>query len=205
MKVKAVINKHDLKLNNTNMSAILSAVVIFAGVVSGVLLYAVSDKSVMQELYDHFIHFTENISNKNNPEIFSGLVLQNAVYCIFMLIFSLCVYGTPAVLFLSFIKTMGLGLLTTSVYDLFALKGIEYCLLVFFPGKIILILAMVMFTQNCYVNSLCITRSLKAIDERGVSLKKFILRTIVILTIVALSGVVDFVALILFSSLFEFV
>ena len=204
LKVKAVINKSDFRLNISNKSAIISSIVILAGIVFGVILYSLSDKSLVLELKEDFVGFVLNLKNKNNPEIFAGLFFQNVIYCLIMIIFSLCVYGTPAVLLISFIKAMGLGLLTTCIYDSFLLKGVEYCLLVFFPGKVFLIFAMILLTQNSYINSNLITVSFKGNSERGGSLKKFALRTLVIIVIITMSNILDCLTSVLFSSLFEF-
>ena len=204
MKVKAVINRSDFRLNNSSKSAIISFAVIFLGIVFGIMLYSLSDEALLTALQEDFISFVSVLKNKNNPEIFAGLFFQNILYCIIMIIFSLCVYGTPAVLLISFIKAMGLGLLTTCIYDSFLLKGVEYCLLVFFPGKVFLVFAMILLTQNSSVNSNSITKSFKGCAERGGSLKKFALRTVVIIIILTLSNTVDYFACALFSSLFEF-
>ena len=88
------------------------------------MLYSLSDEALLTALQEDFISFVSVLKNKNNPEIFAGLFFQNILYCIIMIIFSLCVYGTPAVLLISFIKAMGLGLLTMCIYDSFLLKGV---------------------------------------------------------------------------------
>ena len=205
MKVKAVINKPEIKLDSTGKSSVVSAVVIFSGVIAGIALYIVSDEALLEDLGNRFILFANEFINKNKPEIFSGLIFQDIIYCAFMLVFAFCIFGTPIVFLLSFIKAMGLGLLTTYIYDIYALKGIEYCLLVIFPGKLILIFAMILLTQNCYVNSTQMTKKLLYQSDGGVSLKKYILRTQIILIVIIISSITDFITLNSFSSLFGFI
>ncbi len=204
MKVSAVIHKPSFSSDNTKKSALISTIILVAGIISGTVVYMLSKDSVENELRELFLSFFTELSNKNKPEIISGLVMQNLGYFFLMLIFAVCAFGTPAVYFLSFAKALGLGMLTTYIYDAFALKGIEYCLLVFFPGKILLIFAMVLLTQNCYVMSLDINRSLRNKSDGVVEFKNFSLRALLILIIIFLSSFVDFLTVISFSSLFNF-
>lgn len=204
MKVHAVINKPSIKIDNTNKSAIISFTVIFIGIVAGVVLYNFADKSLIEELRDLVIYNMTNLANKNKPELFYGLIADNVIYFAFTLIFAMCVFGTPAVFFITFSKAMGLGLLTTDIYSSFGLEGIEYCLLILFPGKFVLIFAMILLTQNCYVNSNSITKSINPDNGRVVDLRKYAMRTVVIFMLIIFSSTIDFVVMISFSSLFEF-
>ena len=204
MKVNAVINKPSLKLNNTNKSAVLSFLVIFIGVVSGAILYNFTDESLINELTALFIGNTTDLLNNNKPELFYGLIVDSLIYFALMLIFAMCVYGTPAVFIISFAKAMGLSFLTTDIYGSFGLEGIEYCLLILFPGKFVLIFAMILLTQNCFINSNNITKSINSDNNRVVDLKKYAIRTVVISGLIVVSAIIDFVTMISFSSLFEF-
>lgn len=204
MRVNAVINKPSFSVDTAKKSAIISSLIIASGIVVGTLIYQLSSKQISSELFDSFVRFSTDFSNKNKPEIFSGLVLQNLSYYLLMIVFSVSALGTPAILFFSFVKSMGLGMLTTHIYDAYALKGIEYSLLVLFPGKIFLIFAMILLTQNCYVMSVDISRSLRNKSEGGVEFRKFALRALLILIVITMSGIIDFVTVISFSSLFDF-
>ena len=204
MKVHATISKTNIKLDGTGKTSIISAVVIFTGIITGIVIYSFADEALKESIGNRFIIFASDFADKNKPEIFSGLICQNIFYCVLMLVFAFCIYGTPAVFFLSFIKAVGLGVLTTYIYDTYVLKGIEYCLLIIFPGKFILIFSMILLTQNCYINSNSLTSFLTKRTDEGVNLKKYILRTVVISLLMAISVTVDFITLISFSSLFDF-
>ena len=80
MKVKAVINRSDFRLNNSSKSAIISFAVIFSGIVFGIILYSLSDKALLTALQEDFISFVSVLKNKNNPEIFAGLFFQNILF-----------------------------------------------------------------------------------------------------------------------------
>ena len=204
MKINAVISKPSVKMDRANKSAIVSALAVSIGIVVGSIVYAISKGELTDTLLEYFISFSMDFTDKNKPEILSGIVLSNIPYFIAMVILGTSAVGTPVVLPLTFVKSMGLGLLTTYIYDAFALKGIEYCLLVLFPGKSVLIFAMILATQNSIITSNIIRKKLKYKDNGVVSLNKFALRATFILIMIMLSGVIDFLTLLSFNSLFNF-
>ena len=206
MKINAVISKPSVKLNSADKTAIISAVVIAVSIIIGAVLYSIAKSDVTDTLCEYFLKFMTDFSNKNKPEIISGLIFTNIPYLFMMLIFGTSLIGTPAVFTLTAIKSIGMGLLTTFIYDTYSLEGIEYCLLVFFPGKFILVFAMILLTQNCCINSLSIIYAVKGIEGRVVQLQfdKFILRSVFIIILFVLASIVDFLMLNFFSSLFMF-
>ena len=204
MKINAVISKPTLKFEFADKIAVFSAVLIVIGIISGTVIYSVTKNNIVDSICEYFISFITDFSNKNKPEILSGLILSNIPYFIMMLIFGTNVIGTPGVIALTYAKSMGIGLLYTYIYDAYALKGIEFCLLVLLPGKFILILAMILLTQNCYVTSNNIRKSLYNSENRAVSLSKFALRSLIIVTLFVISSIVDYFTLTSFSSLFDF-
>ena len=204
MKINAVISKPSVKINSVNKSAITSAIMIVVGIIVGSIIYLINKDDLVNSLFDYFISFSMDFSHKNKPEILSGIILSNIPYFIIMLVLGTSAVGTPGIFALTVVKSMGLGMLTTYIYDSFSLKGIEYCLLVTLPGKFILIFAMILATQNSFMTSDTIRESLISKEGRVVSLNKFLLRSIFILFLILLSALVDFIAIVSFSSLFNF-
>ena len=204
MKINAVISKPSVKLNSADKTAIISAIVIAAGIIIGAIVYSIAKSDVTDTLCEYFLKFTTDFSNKNKPEIISGLTLTHLPYLFMMFIFGTSLIGTPAVFTLTAMKSIGLGLLTTFIYDTYSLEGIEYCLLVLFPGKFILIFAIILLTQNCCINSLGIKYTVKGIEGRVVQFDKYILRSVFIVILFVLASIVDFLMINFFSSLFEF-
>ena len=204
MKINAVISKSSVNVDSTYKSAIISAITIAVGIIFGAIICILSKDNLNLSLIEYFINFSTDFSNKNKPEILSGIILSHIPYFIMMIIFGTSVVGTPAVILLTNIKSMGIGLLTTYIYSSFSLKGIEYCLLVMFPGKFVLIFAMILLTQSCFVTSNDVRHCLTNKEGRVVSLEKFAIRSILIFGLIILSALIDFLAIISFSSLFNF-
>ena len=204
MKISAVINRPAFQVDNTKKSAVISSLVLIMGVVAGTLIYIITKSCTANILNEYFISFSKEFINKDKSEIFSGLVFQNLIYFIVMLVLATCAFGTPAVFVLSFIKVMGLGMLVTYIYDSYALKGLEYCLLILFPGKLILIFSMLLLTQSCYLMSIDIYDKIKSNNDRVVDFKKFSLRALLIFVFMFLSGILDLITFTSFSTLFNF-
>ena len=204
MKINAVISKPSLNVDYANKTAIISAGIIVLGIISGTIIFILSDKTIGNELFDYFISYTTDFSNKNKPEVFSGLILSNIPYFIVTVILGVSIVGVYFVPLITFIKSVGIGMLITYIYQAFSLKGIEYCLLILFPGKFILIFAMILLTQNSLITSNNIRLSVNASKDRAVDINKYMLRTVFIVFIIMLSATVDFVTVISFSSLFVF-
>ena len=209
MKKSTVISnpyRNLIKIADINKSAITSSLIIVVGIISGALLYSIRGESLAGELLESFLGFVTDFSHKSKPEIISGLMLPDIIYLLAMIMLGTCAFGTPAVMVISAIYSMGLSMTVAYIYDSFALQGIEYCLLIFLPGKFLLVLAILLLTQNCFVTSNGIRLAVygKTSNDRVVDLKKYSVRNFVIFIIILLSGFIDFLMLTSFSSLFEF-
>ena len=207
MKISAVIRNPSKDIFNTiseNKSAVQSALIIASGIVIGTLLYIFDFENLTRDLCEYFINFTMDFSHKSKPEIFSGLLIPDLIYLIAMVTLGTCAFGKHSVVCISLVNSMGLGMLTSYIYDNFALKGIEYCLMVLLPGKFLFVLSMILLTQNSVITSKQIKESAYGLGDRVVDFRKYIIRILVIMVIILLSASVDFLALISFSSLFDF-
>ncbi len=204
MKVSAVIAPNKLNFKQQNTSVLLSFLPIALGLITGSVIYMLCEDYLTGKLWDYFIGFTAEFSHKNGPEIISGLIVSNISYITLMFFFGTGAFGAPIVLMLSFIKSAGLSLTATYIYATYALEGIEYCLLVFFPGKVLMLFSMLLITQSSFATSREVGRIIKGTAESEVRLDRYILRSSLILAIFVLSSLVDFLMIISFSSLFSF-
>ena len=78
------------------------------------------------------------------------MLVSSLPYVILMILFGTSAYGTAVIAIISFIKVIGLGILSSFLYSSYALKGIEYSFLVFFPGKFTFILSVLFMMNTCY-------------------------------------------------------
>lgn len=207
MKVSAVISAKGLgrkKFNKTISSVVIAALPLILGIIFGSITYFLSDKSIFDSLKTYFLEFATEFSGKNKPEIISGLIVSYIPYVIIMLIFGMCACGAMPIFLVSFFKSAGIGMTATYIYDVYALKGLEYSLLVFYPGKIIAVFAMLILTHSCYAMNNEISSSIKGKCDSPVRVDRYIVRTLLISSIFAVASVVEFLTIICFSELFSF-
>lgn len=203
MKINAVV--FSVKSLLIRDKGLLSAfITIFAGIIIGVLTYAFALNGNKNELFDMFISFNTEYISKSNIEIFSGIALNVFAYYFVLFLSGTSFLGRYISLTATFTKVMGISALISYLYVQYGLKGLEYVLLVFFPGKCILISAAVIMTKSCY--DMCgIVKSGTAEKGSTTSIKKiYYFKSLVFGLMFLLSAVIDFVLLKIFSGLFDF-
>lgn len=193
--------KAPVKLDST---LIVSASVIAVGLIVGAVSYGFNSQVFSSDLWSYFFEFSYNFSNKTYLEITSGLMLTNLLYFFVVLVMGTSAVGSYFVLLPTLIKSLGIGTLVCYLYMSFGLVGLEYCVLVLFPGKIIFLLVMLLLTQICFKMSSDIKNQLSATSREKVELKTFFFKIIIVFIILIISNVVDSLMILLFSGLFNF-
>lgn len=208
MKINAVITTNKLKSTKkafSENSAILSSFLsVCFGIVAGCILNIINTDTVFESIQEYFVNFATQFSYKAKAEIFSGLLISNIPYFILMLILGASTIGSFTVYVISFFKSAGIGAVATYLYSTYSLRGIEYCLLVFFPAKILLIFGILLLTTSCYANSKNIVLLIKNSAENKIEMNKYFLRSFFIYLVFVISSIVEFIAITSFSSLFSF-
>lgn len=206
MKVSAVINAKKFSARQLHKlpSAFASFIPIALGLVFGSIIFNFSEESIFSSLKTYFLTFSTDFSNKSTLEIISGMLLTYVPYFIMMVIFGMCALGTAPVFVLSFFKSAGIAMTATYIYSVYALKGVEYCLLIFYPGKVLSLLGMLMLTHSCYFMSTSISGLIKGKNDAKVEIEKYFLRSLLIGLIFIFSSLIDFLMIKCFSSLFSF-
>ena len=207
MKVSAVITANKFRtdtVKNNPSGIIIVFLSVALGLICGCIVYAAADGSLFSPLGEYFISFATDFSNKNKPEIFSGLIVSDIPYFLAMLILGLSALGAAPALLLSFLKSAGIGAVATYLYSAYSLEGIEYCLLVLFPSNAVMLFAMLVFTHSCYITSVKINRQIRNKDEADVELQKYFVRSGLIYCVFVIAAVIRFLTIISFTSLFSF-
>lgn len=205
MKINAVITTNKFKKNKSIFKdygiTITTVLILVLSVAFGVVYYMFFKDNINEELSILFNDYTSIFVKSSKPSIISGLLSGNIIYFLLMLLFSTSVIGIPFLYFFSATRMIGLGTVTAYIYSTYGLKGIEYCALIFFPGKLFLILAVLILTDSC----IYMCRSLRKNQNDDVSgAKKSVVRIIFVLIFIILSVLFDFFTITLFSGLFDF-
>ena len=179
-------------------------ITMFTGVLVGVFIYAFLLNNTENVFFDLFISFNTDYISKSNIEIFSGILFNGLVYYLILFLSGTSFLGRYICITATFMKVVGITTLISYLYIQYGLKGLEYVLLVFFPGKAVLLLAAVIMTKNSYDMSRVVNN---VIIEKGstTSMKKlYYFKSLVFSFLFILSALIDFLALKIFSGLFDF-
>lgn len=208
MKVNAVITKPKIigkgsHLSPSKISLLISCFAIFFGIIFGSLIYILNPNFISEGIMKYFISFSTEFSGKTFIEIFSGNFSANMPYYFLCVIFGTCALGAVPVTAATFVKSLGIGVLSAYIFGVYELRGLEYYLLTIFPGKIIFMMAMIILSQICVTSSQQIK---KAIKNQNSEFDKNIYykRCLVIFALLTVSALVDSVMVKCFSSLFNF-
>ena len=180
--------------------AILLAVGIFAGA-----FLARSDS----EFYSEIAEISENFLNIKNgqgiAENFIDAFAVNALYNALSLFMAFSLIGYPFIVWMPFLRGMGIGLLSGYLYSVYEFTGLGYCVLAIYPSAIISALVFVISCNDCCDYSK--NAFAKAIRGRGQfekdETKVFITRQIIFCGICAVSALADALLNALFSGFFE--
>ncbi|MBE6774743.1 MAG: hypothetical protein E7543_00960 [Ruminococcaceae bacterium] len=206
MKINAVISTDIIKKEKIteNKISIINFSVLASAIVCGTLLYVFLKDYFADGIFKSFTSFFSDFSNKTNLEIISGIALSHLPYILLMMILGTSACGCAIIVIISFIKVAGLGILAAYFYSSFALKGIEYALLVFFPGKFVLILSVLFMMHFCTNNSLNIKSLIKGECRAENMDSLYNLKSVIAILLFILSSAIDGFTVVSFSSLFAF-
>ncbi len=206
MKISAVISSDIIKREGIfkDKTLFINFLVLAFALVSGTVLYLSFENYLTGEIWEAFTGFSVDFSSKSKIEVFSGLLLSHIPYIILMIVF-----GTSSVGFIfssatSFIKTAGLGIITAYLYSCFGLKGLEYSMLVFLPGKFIMLFSILFMMNTCMNNSLYISKLVKGECNKENSSNLFAVKFATAVILFILSSLTDCLLAVSFSSLFSF-
>lgn len=191
------------KLSLSDKLLLISAAVIMLGITAGVLLFRTNSSYMTGELCKYFIAFSTDFSGKSYMEILSGFLSVNLLYYCIATVMGTSALGEIPVALITFLQAMGIGALTSYLFTGYGIRGFEYFLLVLFPGKVILLIAGLLLSQNCMKSVIQIRSSLKQASHEKYDLKIYIMRSLFILIIVVVSCLVDSITVKLFAPLFN--
>lgn len=208
MKVSAVIVKPQKKRHKPHKITpplIFSFSAVLSAFVSGVLLYCFFKEKLYTGIFEIFISFFTDYTQKSSLEILSGLIISELPYVFMMLIFSFSAIGYPFTLLLTFIKSLAPTLLFSHLYSEYALKGAEYAFLVLLPGEIICLFGVLLMTQGCFTASKQFTDNIKNVKgESTAEIKSFMLKFAVSTLIIIMSKLIMLCTISIFGDLFAF-
>ncbi len=174
-----------------------------AGLTAGSLIIRKEYGNLLSELlslYENYVGIKAgerpliNFSNSLLKSIFTLMIAYSA---------GLCAVGTPIIYSLPLISGIGIGTISAHMYRTFSLKGIGYCALTLFPGKIINTVVMI---TACTFSTVMSTKMLKnlTIGEESMNFKQYNLRYLILLVFSVTASLADTLLNSLFAGYFNF-
>ncbi len=206
MKISAIISKDIIKTSDAMKDRLNIKVfsVIALALLSGTLLYILSENHLIEEMRDSFTNFYGQFTSKSKTEVFTGILLAHLPYVVLMIILGSSTVGYLLIPLLSYIKITGIGVLNSYLYSAFGLKGLEYSLLIFFPGKFLMLFSVIFLMQCCIDNSVSVKNIIKGESRVKKNGTYYLIRITVAVLLLALSALIDCILAVSFSSLFSF-
>lgn len=206
--MNAVISSNILrnakKITEGNKITAANFSVILGGIVSGALVYLTGKEYIIGEICDYFLNFTTDFSYRSKIEVLSGLLLTHIPYVIICVTLGVCIIGTYLIYFFSFIKAAGISIILAHIYCTYKLKGVEYALLVFLPGKFMMIFAMLSLMYISVNCSIKLNKKIKGDNTEKLYFSGYYGRSAVTFMLFVVSSLIDFICVSCFSPLFDF-
>ena len=173
------------------------------GIISGTLIYTfflINENPI----FDVFHSFYTDFKDKTDIEAFSGIVVVILLYFFVLFISGSSFMGKYLCVSATFFKAVGIGALISFLYSEYGLKGLEYVLLVFFPGKCILLFAAILMTKNSFDMSNTVKNGMSEKGSIASFVKMYYVKSLLSLIIFIVSATADFLLIKIFSDLFDF-
>lgn len=206
MKISAVISKGAIKSEDSFRGRIniIVFLVVASAIISGTVLYILSENYLSDGIKESFNSFYSEFACGTKTEVFTGLFLSNLPFVVFAVILGSSSTGYLIIPIIGFIKIIGLGVVNTYLYSSFGLKGLEYSLLIFTPGKFLLIFSVIFLMQSCIDNSIKIKSVLKGESKTESYRTYYTVRIVFAAVMMLLSSLIDCILAVSFSKLFSF-
>ena len=202
MKINAaLVKKQTLKPKATDKSVVLAFLSVAVGIVAGGVLFTLNQELCANEISGVFARFTESFSTRSDADVMLTMLFTRLIYFAVILVSGTSIAGTGIALIYTVINFSSLSMIASYLYSAHNLQGLEYCLLVFYPGKILYILSSLLVLKNAL--EYCDTLTHKPIDAIN-SKKRYIGTGAVIFAIYTSGIIIDFILIKMFSSLFSF-
>lgn len=138
------------KFTRLDKNIILVFSAALSGIITGICLYLLSDDASKSAVNDLFIAFKDVFSQKSFAELFTALSVSCLIFHAVMFICGSSLFGKPVCALLILFKMTGISTIITHVISAYSIKGLEYILLSFLPGKAFFILSLIFLGKNCF-------------------------------------------------------
>lgn len=205
MKINAVILRKDKiksirHLSDNRNKQIFLTVYLSVFVLAGIILFIYLKEKSAGTVNLSFNEYIQFIKTESKPVVFMGLLSGNISFFVLIIFLSSNLFGKPLIYILCALKISALSFVVTYLYNTFQIKGIEYALLVLLPGKLLLILAIIL---SITLASDFIDEFIRRKSESKAVFSNSIIKLLFVFSIILLSTAIDTITAVSFSALFQ--
>ncbi|MBE6782803.1 MAG: hypothetical protein E7536_02175 [Ruminococcaceae bacterium] len=180
--------------------------VLFMGLLSGNLIVK-SNENIYNKIFQLFNDYILSSSGQAFIKTFFTQSVYNVVLIFIMSVLGLCAVGFPLPVLITFMKGVSIGALSSFLYTHYTLKGFGFCMLAFFPVQILYCLILLRAGKECFNMSINILRYIagnKQKNDEDLSLKLYLLRSLILLIFVILVSLISTTITVYINPLFNF-
>lgn len=199
-----VYNGKTLKSFVENIRIYVISALFSIGLIVGATCF--DNKTILDNLKIYLEDYMILRAGQGISDIFFNSVISNLFLMVLNIFLSFSLIGYPLIIWIPFLKGLGIGSVCGYMYMRYKFSGFGYCVLTIFPGVIVSTYALICacnfgceYSKNAY---------LKAISGKGQyendETKIFLIRQIIMIGICAVSSAIDTLFSYVFLRFFEF-
>lgn len=199
-----VYNGKTLKSFVENIRIYVISTLFSIGLIVGATCF--DNKTILDNLKIYLEDYMILRAGQGISDIFFNSVISNLFLMVLNLFLSFSLIGYPLIIWIPFLKGLGIGSVCGYMYMIYKFSGFGYCILTIFPGAFVSTYALICacnfgceYSKNAY---------LKAISGKGQyendETKIFLIRQIIMIGICAVSSAIDTLFSYVFLRFFEF-
>ena len=142
----------------------------FVGIISGALMIRL-ENPISSLIVSMFRQYNGLIVANGFIKNFAELFFSNVFFVLVLFFLGFSAIGSPFVCIISFVKGVGIGIVSSYLYNNYMLSGFGYCMLIFFPQQIINMLALFIAMNESFVNSKMIFKTIGGTNQNEFDLK----------------------------------
>lgn len=182
------------------------AFLFIAGIVFGAYFIKTTDNPAREKTYEICSMF---INNKTGQGMSDNLISSISISILFWganILLGFSLIGFSLILWVPFLKGVGLGAFSGYMYSAYKISGLGYCALLIYPGAVISAFSLILACfDSCTYSKNAFEKSIrgKGHFEKDET-KIYIIRQLIYLAITLCSSVTDSLFSMIFSKLFDF-
>ena len=199
-----VYNGKTLKTYFENSRILLLTVFFVTGIITGAIILN-KDSGITEKIFDFINKSVISKSGQGINEIFINSLLSNILFFAVNIFFAFSLIGYPLVMWLPFLKGLGLGAVIGYLYIYYGLTGLGYTVLTLVPGATVSVFALITAcNSSCEYSKNAYSKAIigKGQFEKGET-KIFLIKQLIYICICAASSMTDALFSTIFLRFFE--